>query len=67
MNLNDMICTLRHPQVVEIRDKEGYEQFTCISTSKALVPFLGCEVTEWFSGAAPFKHCDFTVYIDIKE
>lgn len=64
MTLSDMIKTLRirHARV-EIRDEEGNEMLTCGTDSKAISPYLSCEVTEWFPGAAPFKSCDFTVYI----
>lgn len=65
MKLRDMISILRTIDYnrVEIRDEEGNEITTCKTNSKGIEPYLDCEITEWFPGAAPFKHCDFTVYV----
>ena len=69
MTLIDMISTLRTKEYerVEIRNEEGYEIMTCKTDSKGIAPYLNCEITEWFPHAAPFKHCDFTVYIKEEE
>lgn len=64
MKLMDMISTLRTPnERVEIRDKENYEILTCRTDSKALEPYLDCEIINWFPHPAPFAKCDFTVSI----
>ena len=64
MTLMDMISKLRtNHERVEIRNEEGYEIMTCDVSSKGVAPYLNCEITEWFPHAAPYKHCDFTVYV----
>lgn len=65
MRLGDMLKTLRtiFNERIEIRDSEGNEILTCPASSKAIIPFEDCEVTEWFPHAAPNKNATFTVYI----
>lgn len=67
MKLREMISKLRIPQRLEIRDLEGWELMTLNSDSAAIGPYMECEITEWFAGAAPHKICDFTVYIKTEE
>lgn len=68
MTLRDMISTLRtENERVEVRDEEGYEIMTCRTDSKGITPYLDYEITEWFPHPAPFKQCDFTVYVKYVE
>ena len=65
MTLGDMVDMLRiTPLLVEIRDFDGYEICTCKTDSKGITPYLNYKVICWFPSHAPFKQCDFTVYVD---
>lgn len=65
MKLGDMIKTLRTTQYerIEIRDCDGNEVLTCPASSAGIMPFINCEVTEWFPHGAPNKDATFTVYV----
>ena len=65
MFFGDMIVTLRTSEVVEIRDRLGWEMVTSKCDSPAIRQYFSCRVLEWFPHPAPNKHCTFTVYLDI--
>ena len=66
MTLREMVETLRiSPQRVEIRDGDNFEIMTCSTDSQGIKPYLDMRVSEWFPGAAPERHCDFTVSLKV--
>ena len=67
MTLKDMLQTARLINgTVEVRDEYNYEIGTFPIASKALEPYEGCEIGQWFPGGAPFKDCSFTVILKAK-
>ena len=64
MILRDMIDTLRiKPTRVQLRDSNNYELLNCESLSKAITPYLDCEVLEWFPDTLPSNNCMFAVLL----
>lgn len=47
--LKDLIELLRMEHEIEIRDKDNYRLFNCLSNSQALEPYYNKKVIEWFA------------------
>ena len=47
--LKHLIETLRIEHEIEIRDKDNYRLFNCLSNSQVLEPYLDWEVVQWFA------------------
>ena len=62
MRLKEMIDLLRFPQRMQIRDEEGWEIFTCNTTSEGVLPYMNWVVTQWFGNYKDGK-ADFVVYV----
>lgn len=48
ITLKHLIELLRIKHEIEIRDKDNYRLFNCLSNSQALEPYFDREVVEWF-------------------
>lgn len=67
MTIKDMITRLNTRERIEVRDKQGYELFTCNTDSTVLFDYWNKEVIKWFPQPAPNRVCDFTVFIKDEE
>ena len=70
MKLSDLIEKNRCIQMVDIRDENNMTICICRTNSKGVIPYLHCEVLEWFaiSEQLPiFRKADFCVLIKSEE